>query len=99
MIVAVGRESFCEDAEPERVGGGGEVAFEHRVREESLTELGVALRRDHPYLEDTQGDALAAMTVALLDGSFVAAIAGETTPTPKMLSSAIHTLATSMRGE
>jgi AcrR family transcriptional regulator len=69
------------------------------IREESLTAFRGALIRDHPHLDPTQADALAAMTFALLDGSFIAAIAGETTPTPKMLSSAIHTLATSMRNE
>ena len=40
--------------------------------------------------------ALAAMTLSQLDGSFVAAMAGETALTPKVLSSAVHTLAKSM---
>ncbi len=66
------------------------------IRQESLSWFRTALRRDHPRLDATQADALAAMTFALLDGSFIAAIAGEPTPTPRMLSSAIHILAASM---
>jgi AcrR family transcriptional regulator len=66
------------------------------IRAESLKNLRIALVRDYPTLGRKQGDALAAMTLTLLDGSFVAAMAGETTQTPKMLSDAVHTLATSM---
>jgi AcrR family transcriptional regulator len=66
------------------------------IRAESLTNLRIALMRDYPGLRRRQADALAAMTLTLLDGSFVAAMAGETTQTPKMLSDAVHTLAISM---
>ncbi len=78
----------------------GDGTARHRffeIRKESLAAFRVALLRDHPHLDHQQAEALAAMTFALLDGSFIAAIAGETTPTPKLLSSAIHTLATTMR--
>lgn len=66
------------------------------IRQESLVRLRDALIGEYPKLHHAQADELAAMTLALMDGSFVAAVAGETAQTPKLLSSAIHTLALAM---
>lgn len=66
------------------------------IRRESLENLRLALVRDYPDLSEPQANALAAMTLSQLDGSFVAAMAGETALTPSVLSNAVHTLATSM---
>lgn len=81
----------------ERVPEAGHAARQRflEIRQESLEDLRVALLRDYPDLGGPQAKALAAMTLSQLDGSFVAAMAGETALTPKILSNAVHTLAES----
>ncbi len=66
------------------------------IRRESIENLRGALLRDYPELDRVQANALASMTLGMIDGTFVAFMAGETTQTPKMLSSAVHALARSM---
>jgi AcrR family transcriptional regulator len=82
----------------ERAPEGGHAARQRflEIRQESLENLRVALLRDYPDLGGPQANMLAAMTLSQLDGSFVAAMAGETALTPKVLSRAVHTLAKSM---
>jgi AcrR family transcriptional regulator len=82
----------------ERVPDAGHAARQRflEIRQESLENLRIALLDDYPDLREPQASALAAMTLSQLDGSFVAAMAGETALTPKVLSSAVHTLAKSM---
>jgi len=82
----------------ERAPESGDAARQRflEIRQESLENLRVALVRDYPDLDGRQANALAAMTLSQLDGSFVAAMAGETALTPRVLSSAVHTLAKSM---
>lgn len=82
----------------ERVPDDGHAARQRflEIRQESLEDLRAALLRDYPDLGGPQAKALAAMTLSQLDGSFVAAMAGETALTPKILSTAVHTLAESM---
>ncbi len=77
----------------------GEQAARNRflqIRQDSLRNLRSVLMVEYPSLDTTQAEALAAMALALIDGSFVAAIAGETSQTPKLLSDAIDTLAKTM---
>lgn len=79
----------------------GEGTARHRfleIRQDSIRSLRVALLRDYPDLDRKQANALAALTLGLIDGSFVASMAGESTQTPKMLNSAVHALARSMIG-
>lgn len=70
-----------------------------QLRKESLAGFRVALQRDHPHLDRLQADALAGLTLSLIDGSFVAAIAGEPIATPRLHSSSIHTLAAAMSSD
>lgn len=77
----------------------GEQAARNRfleIRQDSLRNLRSLLMVEYPNLDTTQAETLAAMTLALIDGSFVAAIAGETTHTPQLLSDAIGALARAM---
>jgi AcrR family transcriptional regulator len=82
----------------ERPPEGGDAARQRflEIRRESLENLRTALLSDYPDLAEPQANALAAMTLSQLDGSFVAAMAGETALTPRVLSDAVHTLATAM---
>ena len=82
----------------ERVPDAGHPARQRflQIRQESLENLRLALLRDYPDLDEPHATTLAAMTLSQLDGSFVAAMAGETALTPGVLSSAVHTLAKSM---
>ncbi len=78
----------------ERCQNGCERGLE--IGQESLENLRSALLRDYPDLGESPANELAAMTLSQLDGSFVAAMAGETALTPRVLSDAVHTLAKSM---
>jgi AcrR family transcriptional regulator len=66
------------------------------IRQESLLRLSNALIVEYPHLDHAQANTLSAVTLALIDGSFLAALAGEAPQDPKLLSSAIHALATAM---
>jgi len=85
----------------ERAPAGDRTARQRflEIRKDSLRRLRIALLDDYPDLAPAQADELAAMTLGLIDGSFVAAMAGETTHTASMLSNAVHTLAVSMAAE
>jgi AcrR family transcriptional regulator len=69
------------------------------IRQESLLALGDSLVAQYHGLTATQAKSLAAITLALIDGSFIAAFAGETTLTPRQLSNTVHTLALSMSSD
>jgi AcrR family transcriptional regulator len=85
----------------ERASDGEHTARQRfvEIRQDSRIRLRQALLDDYPHLGPTQADSLAALTLGLIDGSFVAAMAGESTHTAKMLSDAVHTLAVSMSPE
>jgi AcrR family transcriptional regulator len=67
------------------------------IRRDSLERLADTLIATYPHLETKSAAALAAITLALIDGAFVAAKAGERSLTPKALSAAIDRLANAMK--
>jgi AcrR family transcriptional regulator len=69
------------------------------IRQESLAELRVALGLGYPGLTKRQVAALAATTLALLDGAFLAAQAGETDLSPAQLSRTVDAYAKAMQTE
>jgi AcrR family transcriptional regulator len=82
----------------ERAPAGEQAARQRflEIRHESLERLRNAIEGEYPTLRPPQAAELAAMTLALLDGAFVAAVAGEAAQSPTLLSGAIHILARAM---
>ena len=66
------------------------------IRRESLDRLAGILAHQYPDLDADQSAALSSITLALIDGTFVASVAGEDPPSPSLLSNAIGWLAGAM---
>lgn len=80
----------------EQAPSGGRSARERflEIRQSTLERLTAMLVRDHPGLDQYQAELLAAITLAMIDGTFVGAVAGEEIPPPRLLSAAVRWLAT-----
>lgn len=79
----------------EESASGGRQARERflEIRGDSIRRLRSILGHQHPGLGDDQLTELAAMTLALIDGTFVASVAGEQALTVQRLSRAVDWLA------
>lgn len=75
----------------EQVPSGGRSARQRflEIRQDSLERLRAMLVRDHPGLDDDQVAELAAVTLAIIDGTFVASVAGEAPVPPSMLTAVV----------
>ncbi|MFK7917383.1 MAG: TetR/AcrR family transcriptional regulator [Ilumatobacter sp.] len=82
----------------EEPASGGREARERflEIRGDSLRRLRRVLGHQHPDLSNDQLAELAAMTLALIDGTFVASVAGEQALTSQRLSRAVDWLAWQM---
>lgn len=75
----------------EQAPSGGRSAQQRflEIRQDSLHRLRTMLVRDHPRLDAEQATWLAKVTLAIIDGTFVAAVAGEEPVPSSLLSAAI----------
>lgn len=68
------------------------------IRHDSLRRLCIVLAREHEGLGPDHCEELASLTLALIDGTFVASVAGERPPSAEMLSRVVSALASDMVG-